>query len=114
MCHDIVYFFHLITDESLLGQLMDHLQKVHENSTPDFKATYYPGRPVICLFSDECFYRAVVEEVHDDGIQVSQSHKDQSVHVCIVLIRAQSAFGILFWPLNISTFMSICLSDVIR
>ena len=62
----------LLTDDSLLDQLMNHLQKIHENSSPNYDAMYYPGRPVVCQYSaDDRFYRAVVEEVQDDGIKVT-------------------------------------------
>lgn len=60
-----------VADESLLEQMMDYLGTRHADTVPQYDILFQPGQAVICRFSqDDLFYRATIQEVHDDGIKV--------------------------------------------
>ena len=62
-------------DESLLHQLMEHLQTKYEGSDPDYEASWTVGQSVIVRYTqDEQFYRAKITDVVDEGIKVRNNN----------------------------------------
>ena len=64
--YDNVMF--LLPDDSLLQQLMEHLQKHYADTPPDTDACWEVGQAVICRYTlDDQFYRAQVTKIASDS-----------------------------------------------